>query len=188
MAMDEETMRAVLHLPKLTMLLPGRMCPSAWPMLPQLPLLRRLWSQPSDHLSSAHVAALSRCTALVDLTFMDVCFLLDDLSEKSMWAELLSSVPHLRRLNVVSVPGLMLPILPLHVPLLEHLVLSRGGLANPNLFATIAHPHIRLLELGPSRMLLVAASFRRGGALVDGERTAAEAGTLHSPSTAGLIE
>jgi len=85
---------------------------------------------------------------------VDVYFPLDDLPEQSSWTELLSSVPHLRRLNVVSVSALMLPVLPLHVPLLEHLVLSRGGLDYPNLFATIAHPNIRLLELGPSKASL----------------------------------
>jgi hypothetical protein len=40
--LDEETMRALLHLSTLTALEPGFIKPEAWPLLPQLPHLRRL--------------------------------------------------------------------------------------------------------------------------------------------------
>ena len=39
---DEPVMRALLHMPTLTELDPQSLLPPAWPLLPQLPALRRL--------------------------------------------------------------------------------------------------------------------------------------------------
>jgi hypothetical protein len=71
--LDETTMRALLHLPTLTALDSWCVSHDAWPLLPQLPLLRRLRLWPSDWLTPKRMAsmcaALSRCSALVDLSF-----------------------------------------------------------------------------------------------------------------------
>jgi hypothetical protein len=65
---------------------------------------------------------------------------------------LLSSVPNLRRLGVYTEVTHLIPVLPLHVPVLEHLALSGWDWAHRDVdhFATVAHPNIRLLELGPT--------------------------------------
>jgi hypothetical protein len=155
---DEFTMRALLHLPTLTALLPRRIIPDAWPLLPHFPLLRRLslrpgWPTP-EQLTSL-VASLSRCASLEDLTFEYVHFWApnDSLAiheqERTGWAALLSSVPNLRRLCVNGSLTNVLSVLPLHLPLLEELSLSGGASNDVDCFAAVAHPTIRLLELGP---------------------------------------
>jgi hypothetical protein len=62
---------------------------------------------------------------------------------------LLSSVPNLHRLGIHGDLTHLLPVLPLHLPLLAHLALSglctRGVDENP--FASLTHPNLRLLEL-----------------------------------------
>jgi hypothetical protein len=82
MMVDEETMRALLHLPTLTALHPRCIRDDAWPLLPQLPLLRQLsfrsfLSLSREQLSSL-CASLSRCSSLEDLTLCTVKFVSAD--------------------------------------------------------------------------------------------------------------
>jgi hypothetical protein len=162
MAMDEETMRAVLQLPTLTALDVHRIRPEAWLLLPQLPLLHRLRFSPSGLLKpdrmASMCAALSRCSALVDLSFAaDIVSadgeLLTAEQEQAAWAALLNSVPNLSRFCVVLSADIapLLAVLPLHLPVLEEL--SLGGWDHPEEavhFEALAHPNLRLLELGSS--------------------------------------
>jgi hypothetical protein len=158
---DETTMRALLSLPTLTALRPGRIMADAWPLFPQLPLLRRLYFHPLEFVMSEWLtslcASLSRCSSLEHLTLRKVHVSLGDGGsplaaerQRAGWAALLSSVPRLRRLNVDGLLTHLLPVLPLHLPLLEHLTLcdSAGYSADEDLFAVVAHPNVRLLELG----------------------------------------
>jgi hypothetical protein len=155
-------MRALQHLPTLTALHPCRIAPGAWPLLPQLPLLRRLRLWPSGILTSDCLTllctSLSRCSSLKDLVLLYVSFMSDDgftLSaeqERAAWAALLSSVPNLRRLGVYAEVTHLIPVLPLHLPVLEHLALSgwqRDYPFDEDNFGRVAHPNIRVLELGP---------------------------------------
>jgi hypothetical protein len=163
--LDETTMRALLHLPKLTALHAWCISHDAWPLLPELLLLRRLRLWPSDWLTPDRMvsmcAALSRCSALVDLHFAadivsDDGELLVTEQEQAAWAALLSSVPNLRRFCVeVDITGIapLLAVLPLHVPLLEHLVLSGWGVHGVDHFAMLAHPNMRVLEFGRVNVL-----------------------------------
>jgi hypothetical protein len=132
---DEETMRALLHLPTLTALEPHCIMPNAWPLLPQLPRLRRLsFFSPlklfPEQLASSLCASLSRCSALDDLTLRFVKLMSEDRSsltpeqEQAGWTALLSSMPNLRRLVVHGDPSDASLLLPHHLPLLEHLVLN----------------------------------------------------------------
>jgi hypothetical protein len=155
---DEATMRALLHLPTLTTLLPGSLSPDAGVLLPQLPLLRRLRFVSSVLLTPGPVAslcaALSRCSSLEDLSLPHADFasadnsLLTPEEERATWAALLSAVPNLRRLSVHGFLDPFLPVLPQHLPLLKHLVLRGGGLRTVDHIAAVAHPNMRLLELG----------------------------------------
>jgi hypothetical protein len=163
MVVDGDTMRALLHLPTLTALDAGSIRWDACPLFPQFPLLRRLHLRPLDSLSPDRLTSLctslSNCSSLDDLALRHVSFRSDDgwpLSEelqRAGWAALLSSVPNLRRLDVnLSVDSNMahfLPVLPLHLPLLEHLLLSGFGHRDDvDYFAQIAHPNVRRLKLG----------------------------------------
>jgi hypothetical protein len=82
----EVEMRALVHLPTLTELDPSLLASAAWPMLPQLPHLRRLTLLPVDPLNregaSSLSAALSRCAALEELT-LQVDFCQEDGSDAS---------------------------------------------------------------------------------------------------------
>jgi hypothetical protein len=160
MKVDETTMRALLHLPTLTALRPGRINADAWTLFHQLPLLRRLYFHPLELVMSEWLTSLctslSRCSSLEHLTLRKVHVSLgDDGSplaaerQRAGWVALLSSVPRLRRLNVDGELTHLLPVLPLHLPLLEHLTLSGWGGDSENCFATLALPNVRLLELGP---------------------------------------
>jgi hypothetical protein len=159
---DEETMRALLHLLTLTALEPGFVKAEAWPLLPQLPLLRRLRIRSPDplspELSASLCAALSRCSMLEDLTLQYMSFksahgvLLDAEQQGAAWATLFSSVPNLRRLDVLGNVIRFLSVLPLHLPLLEHLVLDGWGEKGVDYFASVAHPNVRLLEFGPNSL------------------------------------
>jgi hypothetical protein len=157
---DEETMRALVHLPTLTALDAGRMSDNAWPLFPQLPRLRRLSLDPGSSLSSGGLTpfceSLSRCTLLEDLTLRNVyleaqCRGADIVTaeqQRAGWAALLSSVSNLRRLDVDGHVTDLLPVLPLHLPLLEEFSLCGWGDAGVDHFAAMAHPNVRLLELG----------------------------------------
>jgi hypothetical protein len=151
-------MDALLHLPTLTSLLPHRISSDAWPLLPRFPLLRCLslmpdWLTP-EQLASL-VTSLSLCASLEDLTLRYVGFRAANHSqatleqERAGWATLFNSVSSLRRLCVNGYLTNALSVLPLHLPLLEELALSGGGLNDVDCFAAVAHPTIRLLELGP---------------------------------------
>jgi hypothetical protein len=155
MEVDEETMRALLHLPTLTALTVHHIQPVAWVAL-QLPLLRRLSLQyvpfSIHHLPSLCVS-LSRCTMLKDLTLCRVHFVAanhepTNEEQQAGWAELFSSVPNLWRLCVEADMHPLLPTLPMHLPLLERLTLSGWGERHVDYFAAVAHPNVRLLELG----------------------------------------
>ena len=166
---DEDTIQALLHLPTLTALDPDRIQPDAWPMLAQLPRLRCLRFSPSsawtsDRLSS-FCAALSRCSSLEDLTLSHMdpdmtspakTMTVREVQER--WAQLLPSVPNLRRMGV-HMGSDDLPIffrlLPLHLPRLESLALSNYSfpLGAPlqvvgAIVARLAHPNLRQLEFG----------------------------------------
>jgi hypothetical protein len=156
--LDEATMRALLRLPTLTALNPSRIQPDAWPLLPQLPLLRRLRLRPSQWLTPNSLASLceslSRCSALEDLTssmrFVSAKHTeLTAVARRAGWAALLSSVSNLRQLRINCSMDALLPVLPSHLPLLEHLALSGGGSYGVDHFARVSHPNIRQLELGP---------------------------------------
>jgi hypothetical protein len=156
---DEATMRALLHLPTLTALLPGSIDPEAWVLLPGLPLLRRLRFFHFDSLTSERAAslcaALFRCSALENLELHSVSFVADkeaslsaEQQRREGWAALLSSVPNLRRLGFFGALDPLLAVLPQYLPFLDHLVLSGWtGDAEPP-YARMAHPNVRLLELG----------------------------------------
>jgi hypothetical protein len=164
LGVDEETMRALLHLPTLTALLPRNISPDAWPLLPQLPHLRRVsfslydpWT-PKSLISLC--AALSRCSALVELTLKHVIFKaadFDELSaeqERASWTALLSSMARLRRLGIDGDLTHLLPVLALQLPLLEHLALSGWCDRDVDPFASLAHSNLRLLELADTHMWL----------------------------------
>jgi len=156
MVVDEATMRALPLLPTLTALDPRSIAPGAWPLLPQLPRLRQLSFGPYELLTPELLLSLcdtlSCCSALTDLALRYVCFRSADgwslCAEQQgvRWAALLSSVPNLRRLGVYVDVTDLLPVLPLHLPLLEHLVLRSKGDADLHNFAALSHPNIRLLE------------------------------------------
>ena len=156
---DEATMHALLHLPTLTALDPSCISDAAWPLLPQLPRLRRLHLYPTSPLTSEGVtslcAALSRCSSLEDLTLCYLTFVApsgveraDAQQKQAAWSALLSSVPKLRRLHLDGDMTSLLPLLPFHLPLLEHLLLNGFADGKEDHFARIAHPNLRILELG----------------------------------------
>jgi hypothetical protein len=137
----------------------GSINDAAWSLLPQLPLLRSLRLHPSPSLASDRLASLcttlSRCSMLEDLALRHVSFATDDGSplpaerQGARWATLLSSVPNLRRLGVYAEVTHLIPVLPLHLPVLEHLALSGWAAGDEEPYARLAHPTIRVLELGP---------------------------------------
>jgi hypothetical protein len=93
--------------------------------------------------------------SLEDLTLECVCFVSDDDSqlsaeqERAAWIALLSSVPHLHRLGIDDGDLThLLPIMPLHLPLLEHLSLSGCCDDDVDPCSEMAHPNVRLLEIG----------------------------------------
>jgi hypothetical protein len=154
---DIGMMRALIHLPTLTSLNPSCISHDAWPLLPQLPLLRRLSLRPYESLSPGRLASLcaslSSCVALEDLTLRCVSFDADDGAlltaeqERAGWAELLCAVPHLRRLCVWDAVLPFLSVLPLHLPVLEELSLSGWSADGEDHFARVAHSTIGLLEV-----------------------------------------
>jgi hypothetical protein len=155
---DEETMHALLHLPTLTALLSRNLAPDAWPLLPQLPRLRQVSFSLYDPLTPKRLVSLcdslTSCSALEDLTLLYVFFKsvegapLSAEQRQAGWTALLSSVPKLRRLSVHAEVMHVLSALS-HVPLLEHLSLDGWADRGVDPFATLAHPNLRVLELGP---------------------------------------
>jgi hypothetical protein len=100
-------------------------------------------------------AALSRCSSLEGLTLCYLTFLAPSGVERAStqqkqagWTTLLSSVPELRRLYLDGDMTCLLHLLPLHLPLLEHLSLNGFADTKEDHFARIAHPNLRVLELG----------------------------------------
>jgi hypothetical protein len=155
--LDEATMRALLHLPTLTALNPNCIRHDAWPLLPQLPLLRRLRLCPPLSLTPNSLASLcdslARCSTLEDLT-PSVRFVsanhteLTAVARRAGWAALLSSVPNLRRLSVSGDLDALFPVLPSHLPLLESLSLSGTGSLGVAYFARMGHPNLQQVEWG----------------------------------------
>jgi hypothetical protein len=100
----EPVMRGLLHLPTLTELEPQSLLPAAWPLLPQLPMLRRLCVHYGDGLTGANTTllatALSGCRALTELS-LGIVFEDDDgedatnEQQQARWSEILRSVPQL---------------------------------------------------------------------------------------------
>jgi hypothetical protein len=130
-----------------------------WPLLPQLPRLRRLRLHPSQMLTSEGLtsicASLSCCSSLEDLTLCYLTFLAPSGVERAStqqkqagWTTLLDSVPKLRRLHLDGDMTCLLHLLPFHLPLLEHLLLNGFADSKEDHFARIAHPNLRVLELG----------------------------------------
>jgi hypothetical protein len=151
--LNEETMSLLLHLPTLTSLDSYSIERAAWVLLPQLPHLRHVELSLHNcvNLSSAVVSSLcdilSACRALDHLTLLHLRLRWDLESGEAavaQWERLLSSLPNLRRLDVVDFWESMLSVLPLHLPLLEHLSLSAY---RRNDFSKVAHPNVRTLEL-----------------------------------------
>jgi hypothetical protein len=156
---DERVMHALLDLPTLTDLQPACLLPAAWPLLPQLPLLRclRLCYVDGYGLTTVHTTllstALSGCHALTDLTLVLKGFLdenrydLTDEQQEARWTELLGSVPQLRRLHVCMAFILpLLAVLPPHLPHLAFLKLSTSSLSK-DVVPRLAHPTLQKLAL-----------------------------------------
>jgi hypothetical protein len=157
--LKEEDMRALAHLPTLTHLTALLVIPGAWPLLPELPRLRRLSMAHYPFLLSGTQAialseALARCAALNDLAF-SLDFKRDDFSnasaeeQRARWTLLLRGLPNLRRLRVkTSSIAPLLAVLATHLPRLKRLVLisvyssSSCGV----LLAQLAHPTLQALE------------------------------------------
>jgi hypothetical protein len=156
---DAELMGALLHLPTLTSLELSSIIPEAYPLLPQLLLLRRLPLRPYYSLTPSSAtslcAALSRCAALEDFSLYFFGFAFKTLQNEALtaepervsWAALLSSVPNVRRLCINCKIDALVPVLPFHLPRLEELSLGGWRECAADLFPSIAHPNLRLLEL-----------------------------------------
>jgi hypothetical protein len=151
----ERILRALLHLPMLTELEPHPFHPSAWPLLPQLPRLRRLTISPgvlfTGELASSLSESLAACAALDDLTLSftftqaDGSKLSED-EQRTGWAALLHSVPNVRRLVVgTQFVTPFLTVLPVHLPRLEQLVLRSWD--RDVILARLAHPTLQEFEL-----------------------------------------
>jgi hypothetical protein len=96
-AVDVPLMRALLHLPTLTALEHLHLLPEAWPLLPQLPLLRRLGIGLFNDLTAEHTsllsASLSSCRALTELTILHVSFVNGHGRESTVRGQSISQCP-----------------------------------------------------------------------------------------------
>jgi hypothetical protein len=154
-SLDAAAIRALLHLPTLTALDDGNLHADGWPLLPQLPLLRRLRLEPSEQLTAALTsslsASLSGCKSLTDLKLRVVRFDDDATPEqiKARWTEILRGVPIVRRLGVMLRDlSPFLSALPACAPLLEHLWLCcLGGMCVEDVLPQMAHPSVRTIQL-----------------------------------------
>jgi hypothetical protein len=159
LVVDEATMRALVHLQTLKTLDVYGISPEAWPLLPQLPLLCRLSVRYNGNLPLTVLpslcASLSCCAALEDLTLLIMFFisadgiLVTEEQKRAGWSSLLSSVPNLRRLHVDTGKIYVLCALPLHVPVLNHLVLSNWCDGDEAYFVHTDSFKVHLLELVP---------------------------------------
>jgi hypothetical protein len=154
--LDAVAMRALLHLPTLTALDHAGFEADGWPLLPELPLLQRLtlWPQHllTAELTSSLSASLSRCETLTDLSLGYVRFGDAATPEQiqARWSDILRSVPNLRRLHVAEDDSVVsfLAVLPVHLPLLEHLLLvCYDKMSSEDLLARLAHPSVRRIQL-----------------------------------------
>jgi hypothetical protein len=126
------SMRALTHLPTLTELDPLSFFPADFPLLPELPRIRKLAIRWTAALTVAEAAslsdALSRCPALLDLTLCvefgqaNGAWPTPEEEQRARWTALLRSVPHLCRLSVESTSfAALVAVLPDHLPQLEQL-------------------------------------------------------------------
>jgi hypothetical protein len=156
----EETMRSLVRLPTLTELEPELLDPDAFPLLPQLPRLRKLTvacdCALKDHWSWRLSDALARCTALEDLTLSFEFEPADEEEDeeevhRELWDDILRSLPNIRRLAVEtgSVVSLI-AALSAHLPRLERLALYsfRSRVTSELVCTKLAHPTLQQLELG----------------------------------------
>jgi hypothetical protein len=151
-----DELRALLHLPSLTELEPASLAPAAWPLLPQLPRLRRLTISPrmpfTAEMASSLSASLARCAALDNLT-MSVGFqpvhdsALSEDEQRTRWATLLRGVPNVHWLIVDTYyVAPLLAVLPSHLPRLERLAL-RCWQPTTDVLTQLAHPTLQHVEL-----------------------------------------
>jgi hypothetical protein len=157
---DESEMRAVLHLPTLTKLQPKYLRSAAWPLLPGLPLLRRVTIPIGPPLTAERTTLLSTtfsdCRALTELVLNNVDFRDDHGCEAiieqqtARWTELLASVPQLQRFEVQTehIPPL-LAVLPEHLPQLVFLklIIFQRSHRRAEELLRLAHPMVQELEL-----------------------------------------
>jgi hypothetical protein len=154
---DRSVMRALLHLPTLTDLQPDSLLPAAWPLLPQLPLLRRLAVTPCFALTAAQTTSLSvslsGCRALTQLSLGGIAFEDDDgdnateEQQQACWTEILRTVPLLRRLTAGTRQGLsFLAALPSQLPQLVCLLFLTFSSSSAVLLR-LAHPTVQELEV-----------------------------------------
>jgi hypothetical protein len=148
---NQRVRHALLNMPTLTALEPSSLPLFAWPLLPQLPLLRRLainhpflTAQDTTRLSTS----LSSCRALTDLSLLGISFNdATDEQQQARWTELLGSVPQLHRFEVQTEHALpLLAVLPAHLPQLVFLKLSSAKTPK-EIIAHLAHPTVQELEL-----------------------------------------
>jgi len=132
--------------------------PDAWPLLPQLPFLRRLSASFDVTMTGDRTTllstSLSGCRALTDLSFVFLDFVDDegrDITEEQQqarWTGVLDSVPQLQRFDI-QVQGAfpLLAVLPQHLPQLRFLKLGVGLTEASDVSARLAHPTVQELEL-----------------------------------------
>jgi hypothetical protein len=126
---------------------------------------------PANALTAAHTTSLSvslsGCHALTELELGGIVFEDDDTEDatneqqQACWAEILRSVPLLRRFTVCTRQALSLfTALSSYLPQLEHLKLSTSA-AVSEVVGRLAHPTVEELELvRPSSGRLDAAQLR----------------------------
>jgi hypothetical protein len=156
-SVDKTVMSALLHLPTLTELQPKYLRSDAWPLLPQLPMLRRLTvpflSALSDARATLLATSLSGCRVLIELELGGIAFEEADgedatsEQQRARWTDILHSVPLVQRFTVDTRQALsLLAVLPEHLPQLVHLKLSTSVSAS-EVVASLAHPTVQEVEL-----------------------------------------
>jgi hypothetical protein len=150
----EGGMRALSQLPLLTSLELGCIKADAIPWLRKLTLLRRLTGKFESWMTSERTLSLSKslsaCNALTDLSLQ---FWFDDEitdeQRHTRWTGILQSIPNVRRLRIGHLSmAALLAVLPLQLPMLEHLWLRCWDRMDPVAFlAQLAHPSVRQIEL-----------------------------------------
>jgi hypothetical protein len=156
-SVDKTVMRALLHLPTLTELQPKYLRSDAWPLLPGLPMLRRLTvpllSALSEMRATLLATSLSGCRVLIELELGGIAF--EDADgedatseqQRARWTDILRSVPLVQRFTLDTRQALsLLAVLPAHLPQLVHLKLSTS-MSVSEVVASLAHPTVQELEL-----------------------------------------